>query len=106
MFGDNIVNIIHLSDLHIGKSNNLEKAQRVVDWIIENQDLHQAKIAVISGDLVDDGEAWQLFTQRQDKDWSLVDCSSFVIMKNRHISEALTTDHNFEQAGFIPLLKG
>lgn len=51
--------IIHLSDLHIGKSNNLEKAQVVVDWIIENQALHQSDLVIISGDLVDDGETWQ-----------------------------------------------
>jgi uncharacterized protein len=49
-------------------------------------------------------QAWQLLTQRQDKTWSLVDCSSFVIMQERGISEALTTDHHFEQAGFIKLL--
>lgn len=51
--------IIHLSDLHIGKSNNLEKASRIVDWIIENQKVHQAEAVVISGDLTDDGQIWQ-----------------------------------------------
>lgn len=53
------MNIIHLSDLHIGKSNNLKKARRIVDWIIDNQDLHRSSLVVISGDLVDDGETWQ-----------------------------------------------
>lgn len=53
------MNIIHLSDLHIGKSNNHKKANQVVDWIIGNQDLHQSNLVVISGDLVDDGETWQ-----------------------------------------------
>ena len=53
------MNIIQLSDLHIGKSDNLEKAHRVVDWIIANQDLHRSGLVVISGDLVDDGAAWQ-----------------------------------------------
>ncbi len=52
-----------------------------------------------------DAEAWQLLRQRQDKDWSLVDCSSFVVMRQRSIVEALTTDHHFEQAGFVRLLK-
>ncbi|MCK5719231.1 MAG: type II toxin-antitoxin system VapC family toxin [Thiomargarita sp.] len=50
-------------------------------------------------------EAWNLLTKRQDKTWSLVDCSSFIIMQQRNILEALTTDHHFEQAGFIRLLK-
>ncbi len=52
-----------------------------------------------------DERAWQMLKQRQDKDWSLVDCASFVIMKQRSISEAFTSDHHFEQAGFVRLLK-
>lgn len=52
-----------------------------------------------------DEQAWQLFSQRLDKDWSLVDCSSFIVMRQYNIQEALTTDHHFEQAGFIRLLK-
>ena len=42
---------------------------------------------------------------RPDKDWSLTDCISFVVMADRGISEALTGDHHFEQAGFVALLK-
>lgn len=40
-----------------------------------------------------------------DKDWSLTDCISFVVMEQHGISEALTADHHFEQAGFTVLLK-
>jgi hypothetical protein len=52
-----------------------------------------------------DAQAWQLFTERPDKEWSLVDCTSFVIMQQRGLFEAFTTDHHFEQAGFVCLLK-
>jgi uncharacterized protein len=52
-----------------------------------------------------DASAWALLTQRQDKEWSLVDCSSFIIMQQRKITEALTGDRHFEQAGFIRLFK-
>lgn len=52
-----------------------------------------------------DERAWQLLKQREDKDWSLVDCASFVLMGQCGINEALTTDHHFEQAGFIRMLK-
>ena len=52
-----------------------------------------------------DDQAWQLLTERVDKNWSLVDCSSFVVMQNERITESLTTDHHFEQAGFVRLLK-
>lgn len=44
-----------------------------------------------------------LYSQRLDKDWSLTDCISFVVMKELNIHEALTGDHHFEQAGFRPL---
>ena len=43
---------------------------------------------------------WQLYRQRSDKDWSLTDCISFEIMRQRSIVEAWTSDHHFEQAGF------
>jgi len=46
-----------------------------------------------------------LFQRRPDKTWSLVDCASFVVMQKRGITEALTSDVHFEQAGFIRLLK-
>ncbi|MBI3828983.1 MAG: type II toxin-antitoxin system VapC family toxin [Planctomycetes bacterium] len=45
-----------------------------------------------------------LFRQRPDKDWSLTDCISFVVMKRRRIAQALTGDRHFKQAGFKPLL--
>jgi uncharacterized protein len=42
----------------------------------------------------------QLFSTRPDKDWSLTDCISFVVMQEHCIAEALTRDRHFEQAGF------
>jgi predicted nucleic acid-binding protein len=46
-----------------------------------------------------------LYASRPDKDWSLTDCISFVVMKEHSLTEALTGDHHFEQAGFVALLK-
>lgn len=48
--------------------------------------------------------ATDLFTQRSDKSWSLTDCTSFVVMEQFGITDALTGDHHFNQAGFIALL--
>ncbi len=45
-----------------------------------------------------------LFAERPDKAWSLVDCISFLVMENFGITEALTADHHFQQAGFIALM--
>lgn len=44
-----------------------------------------------------------LYTSRADKDWSLTDCISFVVMEDEGLREALTGDRHFSQAGFIPL---
>jgi predicted nucleic acid-binding protein len=54
-------------------------------------------------DLYDAG--LDLYARRMDKDWSLTDCISFEAMRRHQISDALTTDHHFEQAGFNVLLK-
>ena len=51
-----------------------------------------------------DARAWELLENRLDKTWSLVDCASFVVMEQRGLTDALTTDHHFEQAGFVRLL--
>jgi predicted nucleic acid-binding protein len=62
-------------------------------------------VNIIHIDKEKDNSAWLLLTSRQDKEWSLVDCSSFIIMNERGILEALTNDVHFEQAGFVRLLK-
>ena len=46
-----------------------------------------------------------LYKARLDKGYSLTDCSSMLLMRNRRLSEALTTDRHFEQEGFIALLR-
>ena len=45
-----------------------------------------------------------MYKLMDDKQWSLVDCVSFVVMRERGIGAALTTDHHFVQAGFTALL--
>jgi len=62
-------------------------------------------VDILHVDATLDAQSWQLLVERSDKDWSLVDCSSFVIMQKVGLREALTTDRNFEQAGFVRLLK-
>lgn len=55
-----------------------------------------------SSELVQRGR--KLYRDRADKEWPLTDCISFVVMEDQSLSEALTADHHFEQAGFKALL--
>ena len=50
-------------------------------------------------------EAFESYRRMTDKEWSLTDCASFALMKERGLSEALAHDHHFEQAGFVALLR-
>jgi uncharacterized protein len=47
----------------------------------------------------------ELYRNRHDKDWGLTDCTSFELMRQRGLREALTTDEHFQQAGFRVLLR-
>ncbi len=50
-------------------------------------------------------KAFTLYKSRPDKEWGLVDCFSFVIMKEERMKVALSFDDHFRQAGFeVPLL--
>ncbi len=60
-----------------------------VVWV--DEDLHRSALAFLQA--------------RPDKNYSLCDAVSFVLMRARGITEALTTDSHFEQEGFVRLLK-
>ncbi len=62
-------------------------------------------VEIVHVDAALDQAAWNLLEQRPDKEWSLVDCSSFVLMRQRGIVQAWTHDHHFEQAGFTRMLR-
>lgn len=48
---------------------------------------------------------YDLFQTRRDKEWGITDCISFVVMQERGVTEALTTDAHFQQAGFVAMLR-
>lgn len=47
---------------------------------------------------------FDLYTRRLDKEWSLTDCISMVVMADHGLTEVLTNDHHFEQAAFTILM--
>lgn len=69
-------------------------------------DLKQSpNVTIIPADEPSFNEGTELYRNRPDKDWSLTDCISFIVMEREGITETLTGDHHFEQAGFVALLK-
>lgn len=62
----------------------------------------RADVVDVGLPIIDAGIAYRdRFT---DKEWGLVDCTSFLIMQERGITRALSCDHHFQQAGFKALL--
>jgi len=47
----------------------------------------------------------EMYLKHMDKEWTLTDCISFVVMDDQGLTEALTADRHFVQAGMIPLLR-
>lgn len=61
------------------------------------------EIIPMSEELYD--RAIQLYRDRLDKEWGITDCVSFVVMQDRGLTSALTTDEHYQQAGFRALLR-
>lgn len=69
-------------------SDLLDSSDVETVWVDEQ--LHRSAIA--------------LLIDRPDKTYSLCDAVSFILMRQRRLTEALTTDRHFEQEGFVKLL--
>lgn len=85
--------------LAIARRAPLSDALRFVESIGKSSEI---EVVWVGMELHD--QAMRLLFERKDKSWSLCDAISFVLMSERQIRESMTTDHNFEQAGFVRLL--
>lgn len=63
---------------------------------------NRVEVVSLSGNLIE--AAISLYEARPDKNWSLTDCSSFIVMHERNLTQALTADRHFQQAGFFAAL--
>ena len=87
---------------HVSKLGEYDRGQGVV--ALENiRNNPNMEIVPLTSQLFWD--AVRLYSQRLDKQWSIVDCSSFLIMNNRGIQDVLAYDRDFRQAGFTALLR-
>jgi predicted nucleic acid-binding protein len=80
--------------------NNRPRFSHLLDLLRQQRD-----VEIIEATSTLFRQGCQLYAERDDKEWSLTDCTSFVVMQQRHLQDALTSDHHFEQAGFTILMK-
>ena len=85
--------------------NALSAVNRTASVQFINQCYQTDNIKVVSVDTSLLMRALELYHSRQDKDWGLTDCISFVVMKNQGLIYAVTADIHFVQAGFVALLR-
>lgn len=64
-----------------------------------------AQVTIVPQTSVQFRDATERYVARSDKEWSLTDCASFMVMEVKNITDALAHDHHFEQAGFRALLR-
>lgn len=85
----------------LGESRRIDRSTclRFVDTIRRNS---HVDVVFVDEALHDAG--MRLLNQRPDKSWSLCDAVSFVLMDRLGLTDALTTDHHFDQSGFTRLL--
>ncbi|WP_017313916.1 type II toxin-antitoxin system VapC family toxin [Mastigocladopsis repens] len=90
--------------LEIGNALSRQRYRRAAVVLLNALETDsKVEIVSLSGQLYT--QAFQLYCQRLDKEWGLVDCISFIVMQERGITEALTADEHFQQAGFRVLLR-
>jgi hypothetical protein len=105
--GDRIERPVLLSDfilLELGNALSGVRQRELFFRLVSHLRSHpNVRIIPASRDLLDRG--LELFSHRADKEWSLTDCTSFVVMQDEQLTDALTTDRHFEQAGFTAMLR-
>jgi len=84
--------------------NALARSNRSAAVAFINSCYTTPNINVVSMDSLLLQRAIELYNNREDKEWGLTDCISFIVMEDHGLMEALTTDEHFQQAGFQALL--
>jgi predicted nucleic acid-binding protein len=81
------------------RSRERHRFSEAADAIIHH---HRVDLVTIDAQLLQ--RSLKFFGRHADKSWGLVDCASFLVMRDLAIVEAFTSDQHFEQAGFVRLL--
>jgi uncharacterized protein len=88
--------------LEIGNALARGYKQEAVEIIAQFLAAEEVDVVHLTADLFAQGFA--LYRSHQDKAWGLVDCISFVVMREAGVNQALSFDQHFVQAGFHALM--
>lgn len=89
-----------LLEIGNGLARNFKK--QAIEVIEETFNSSRIELVRVDESLFDKG--FELYKSHADKTWGLVDCISFVVMREQRITDALTSDKHFVQAGFRALM--
>lgn len=80
--------------------NYKNEAADLIEYFLSSEEV---EVFRLTPELFD--KAFALYKSYQDQSWGLVDCISFVVMREANITQALTCDRHFIQAGFQVLMR-
>jgi predicted nucleic acid-binding protein len=89
--------------MEVGNALSALQRSRAAAFILECFRPNNIHVVSVDTRLFEDGLS--LYQSRPDKTWGLNDCISFVVMNERGLTDALTSDRHFVQAGFRALLR-
>ncbi|MBW4623667.1 MAG: PIN domain-containing protein [Cyanosarcina radialis HA8281-LM2] len=84
--------------------NALSRFNRLAAITFIEQCYNTSNIKVVSVNTALLQRALELYRLREDKNWGLTDCISFVVMQEQSLIDALTADRHFVQAGYRALM--
>lgn len=101
-YGDKRLLVTDAVLLEIGNTLSARFRQQAIETIESFIDSDEVEVVRLNEFLFE--QAFELYKKHADKTWGLVDCISFVVMREYDLTEALTCDKHFVQAGFRALM--
>ncbi len=89
--------------LEVGNALGVVNRQGAVQFIQQCYDTTNLQVVTVDTPML--ARALHLYSERPDKTWGLTDCISFVVMWEQGLTDAVTADVHFVQAGFRALLR-
>ncbi|MBC2697077.1 MAG: type II toxin-antitoxin system VapC family toxin [ANME-2 cluster archaeon] len=89
--------------IEIGNSLARSNRSMAIAFIESLYTTYNVSVIPVDSELL--GQAIDFYHRREDKEWGLTDCISFIVMEDQNLTNALTSDEHFIQAGFRALLR-